>query len=543
MRASIERASVRSMRRSPLAVVVAGTLAMAVTGSAFAQEAAAPSGRGATDLDKVVVTANKRSENIREVPSSISVITAESIENRDATQLSDFQATVPGLYVNSNGSPGKTQVSLRGVSPLSSSATVGTYLDETPLGSSGIYQAANFFALDLLPYDIGRIEVLRGPQGTLYGASAMGGLVKYVSVAPDLDNREFRVGGGLSSVEGSGDLGWNARFGANLPLVDDRLGLRVSYARNELPGYIDNVVNGEKDINSGEQTSARVALRWQGETATLDLTAMRQTIDSDNNAQVALDPEGQQAVVRRPDQQRFRRRAVLQGRRLLLGHGELEPGLGRFRFGHRLLRIAQQSSARTPPSSTAASPTCSWACRNRAAPYFDIGLDLDKFTQEFRLVSKDSGPFEWMAGVFYTKEDAFQTQTVKLNQLDGSPLPAPFDAAAGTLAVLEIPSTYEETAFFANGGYKFTDAFKISAGVRWARNDQDFSQDVTEGILHAAGQHAEQLVRRRLHLEPEPAAAAERRSDGLRARRHRLPAGRPQRAGGRACRRRSIPRR
>ncbi|HEY5804268.1 MAG TPA: TonB-dependent receptor [Lysobacter sp.] len=483
---ALKRASVRSMRRSPLAMVIAGTLAMAVTGSAFAQETAALASRSATDLDKVVVTANKRSENIREVPSSISVITEESIQNSHATQLSDFQATVPGLYISTNGSPGKTQVSLRGVSPLSSSATVGTYLDETPLGSSGIYQAANFFALDLLPYDIGRIEVLRGPQGTLYGASAMGGLVKYVSVAPDLANTEFRVGGGLSSVEDSGDLGWNARFGANLPLVDDRLGLRVSYAQNELPGYIDNVVNGEEDINSGKQTSARVALRWQGETATLDLTAMRQTIDSYNNGLVALDPEGQQplfgdltnnVVVDEPFFKDVDYYSATVNWNLGWANFVSATGYSESRSNQRTDTtilyggVADMLLGLPEPGSS----------------YFDIGLDLDKFTQEFRLVSNDSGPFEWMAGAFYTKEDAFQKQTAKLNQLDGSPLPAPFDTAAGTLAVLQIPSTYEETAFFANSGYNFTDAFKISAGVRWSRNEQDFSQDVTDGILVPLG--------------------------------------------------------
>jgi iron complex outermembrane receptor protein len=486
MRASIERAPVRSMRRSPLAVVVATTLAMAVTGSAIAQEAAAPSGRGATDLDKVVVTANKRSENIREVPSSISVITAESIENRGATQLSDFQATVPGLYINSNGSPGKTQVSLRGVSPLSSSATVGTYLDETPLGSSGIYQAANFFALDLLPYDIGRIEVLRGPQGTLYGASAMGGLVKYVTVAPDLENREFRVGGGLSSVEGSSDLGWNARFGANLPLVNDRLGLRVSYARNELPGYIDNAINGEKDINSGDQTSARVALRWQGESATVDLTAMRQTIDSDNNAQVALDPEGQRPLFGDLKNSVYVDEPFYKDVDYYSATVNWNVGWADFvsATGYSESRSNQRQDTTVQYGGVA---DLILGLPEPGSSYFDIGLDLDKFTQEFRLVSKENGPFEWMAGVFYTKEDAMQTQTAKLNQLDGSPLPVPFDTVAGTLALMQIPSTYEETAFFANGGYRFTDAFKISAGVRWARNDQDFSQDVTEGILVPLG--------------------------------------------------------
>ncbi|MBU8976067.1 TonB-dependent receptor [Lysobacter sp. MMG2] len=467
------------MRRSPLAVVVAATLAMAVAAPALAQQAA-------TDLDKVVVTANKRSENIREVPSSISVITAEAIENQHATQLSDFQATVPGLYISSNGSPGQTQVSLRGVSPLSSSATVGTYLDETPLGSSGIYQAANFFALDLLPYDINRIEVLRGPQGTLYGASAMGGLVKYVSTPPDTENREFRIGGGLSSVKDSDDLGWNARFGANLPLADNRLGLRISYARNDLPGYIDNVVNGEEDINSGEQTSARAALRWQGESATLDLTAMRQTIDSDNNGQVALDPEGQRPLFGDLKNSIFVDEPFYKDVDYYSATVNWNLGWADFvsATGYSESRSVQRQDATVQYGGVA---DLLLGLPEPGSSYFDIGLDLDKFTQEFRLVSKENGPFEWMAGVFYTKEDAFQSQTVKLNQLDGSPLPAPFDEIAGTLAVLEIPSTYEETAFFANGAYRFTDAFKISAGVRWARNEQDFSQNVTEGILIPLG--------------------------------------------------------
>ncbi|MFC3815178.1 TonB-dependent receptor [Lysobacter sp. GCM10012299] len=472
----------RTLRRSPLAMVITGTLAMAVAGSAFAQDAASAGGHSATELDKVVVTANKRSENIREVPSSISVITEESIENAHATQLSDFQATVPGLYISTNGSPGKTQVSLRGVSPLSSSATVGTYLDETPLGSSGIYQAANFFALDLLPYDIGRIEVLRGPQGTLYGASSMGGLVKYVSVAPDLTTTEFRVGGGLSSVEDSGDVGWNARFGANLPIVDDRLGLRVSYAQNELPGYIDNAVTGEEDINSGKQTSARVAMRWQGETATLDLTAMRQTVDSDNNAQVALDPDTLKPLFGDLTNNVFVDEPFYKDVDFYSATVNWNLGWADFvsATGYSESRSNQRQDSTIQFGGVA---DLLLGLPEPGSSSFDIGLDLDKFTQEFRLVSKENGPFEWMAGVFYTKEDALQTQVAKLNQLDGSPLPAPYDSIAGTLAVMAIPSTYEETAFFANGAYNFTDDFKIGAGVRWARNEQDFSQNVTEGIL------------------------------------------------------------
>src|SRR3546814_3799069 len=176
-----------------------------------------------------------------------------------ANSLTDYADLVPGMQVQDSGSPGMTSISIRGVAALSSGATVATYIDEVPVGSSGVYQAANIFNLDLLPYDIGRIEVLRGPQGTLYGAGAIGGLLKYVTRAPDLLDSEFRIGAGLSSVP-EGDQGWNVRFGASLPLPEDRLGLRVSYARNELPGYTDNAVDGREAIKRGSQPGARAAL-------------------------------------------------------------------------------------------------------------------------------------------------------------------------------------------------------------------------------------------------------------------------------------------
>lgn len=474
------------MRRS-LTTAISLTLALCMAGPTLAQQAPAEAGDAAAapepvTLEEVVVTANKRVENIRDVPSSISVIGEEKIENFHSTQLSDFQASVPGLAISSNGSPGKTAVSLRGVSALSSSATVGTYLDETPLGSSGVYQAANFFALDLLPYDIQRIEVLRGPQGTLYGASTMGGLIKYVTVEPDLSRTEFRVGGGLSSVKGAGDLGWDARVGANLPLVTDRVGLRVSYARNELPGYIDNSVDGRKDINDADQTSARAALRWQEDAFSLDLVAMRQTIDSENNALVALDPESQQPLFGDLTNSVFVDEPYNKDVDYYSATVNWDMGWADFvsatGYSESSSLIRQDTTVQFGEVANLL-----LGLPEPGASNFDIGLDLDKFTQEFRFVSKVNGSFEWMAGVFYTKEDATQTQLAELYQLDGSPLPAPFDSIAGTLTLLTIPSTYEETAFFANGSYKFNDVFKIDAGIRYAENDQDFSQIVTEGIL------------------------------------------------------------
>ena len=109
--------------------------------------------------------------------------------------------------------------------------------------------------------------MLRGPQGTLYGAGAMGGLIKYTMKKPDPTQTEFRVGVGIVEHGRRRRLRRsNYRVGANLPLVQDSLALRASYASNDIAGYVDNLVDGREDINDGEQTSARASLLWQDDT-------------------------------------------------------------------------------------------------------------------------------------------------------------------------------------------------------------------------------------------------------------------------------------
>jgi outer membrane receptor protein involved in Fe transport len=142
-------------------------------------------------LEEITVTAEKRSENLQDVPATISVI---------------------GSY----GAPGQTTLTIRGISPLSANATVGSYIDDTPIGSTGFHNRGGNDALDLLPFDVRQIEVLSGPQGTLYGANAPGGLIKYDLTVPNLDKRELRVGGSFFDVSngtGTGGLDVSRRCG------------------------------------------------------------------------------------------------------------------------------------------------------------------------------------------------------------------------------------------------------------------------------------------------------------------------------------------
>lgn len=482
----------RPWYRSPLSLAIASTLAWVAAAPVLAQEStqigpqpADTSAERAATLDRVVVTANKRVENIRDVAASISVINERQLENIGASSLADYAALIPGLQVQDNGSPGQTSVSLRGISAMSSSATVATYIDEVPVGSSGIYQGANSLMLDVLPYDISRVEVLRGPQGTLYGAGAIGGLLKYVTRAPEISGDEFRLGFGLRSVADGGD-GWNARFGASVPLKEDRLGLRLSFARNGLPGYTDNVTDGREDINDSEQVGARAALFWDGDAFDLNLSALHQRISADDRAGTALDPDTLQPlfgdhVDRTWQPQPFSKELTLTSLSLDwdLGWADLVSATG-----------WSQTKTMTQLDSTiqfGELANVSLGLPEPGSSFVRYDFDLDKLTQEFRISSKSGGAFEWLVGVYYTKEDALQTQFAWLEQLDGSPLPAPYDEMFSTLTFLALPSTYKEFAVFANGSWRLGERFKVDAGVRQARNDQRFSQNVTEGFLVALG--------------------------------------------------------
>lgn len=480
--------SARPWYRSPLFLAVASALAWTAAAPAAAQDGASPAVEeptSTTTLDVVVVTANKRVENVREIGASISVIGERQLENMGANSLSDYADLVPGLQVQDNGSPGLTSVSMRGISALSSGATVATYIDEVPLGSSGLYQGANTLALDLLPYDINRVEVLRGPQGTLYGAGAIGGLLKYVTRSPELVGDEFRVGVGLTSVR-DGGTEWKGRIGASVPLIEDRLGLRLSFARNGIPGYTDNAVDGRKDINEGEQIGARAALLWDGDAVDVNLGVLHQRIRSDNRAGVALDPDtyaplfgGLTDRVWQPQ---------LFAKDLTLASLSLNWDLGWANFvsatGWSETETTNQIDATIQFGEIA---DLLLGLPEPGSAFVRYDFDLDKLTQEFRLTSKGGGRFEWMVGAFYTKEDALQGQFVPLFRRDGSPLPAPYDAMFGTLAQLTLPSTYEEVALFANGSWRLGERFKLDAGIRQARNDQWFSQNTTAGILVPIG--------------------------------------------------------
>lgn len=431
-------------------------------------------GAGATTLGIVTVTAQKRAQDARKVPSSISVVGSEQLRDRNVASLVDLAGSLPGVQIDTGGSPGQTSIAIRGISSLGGGAVVGTYVDDSPLGSSANFARSSTYQLDLLPYDLERIEVLRGPQGTLYGAGAMGGLVKYVMRQPDLDMLTGEIGGGVSSISGSSGTGWDGRATVNLPLVQDKLGIIASLSQNQTPGYIDNVVTGQNDINEVTQKSGRFALLWKpSDDVNVKLSALHQSVDARDIGLILLDPTTQQPVYGEQKtgvalSQPFRKQVDFYSATL-----NLDLHWADFTSATSYSTTAMETTQDDSVTFGSLYPLFGYPAGLSA---FDLDLDLKKVTQEFRLASKPDDRIEWLVGAFYTRETSANLQVERALANDGTPI-----AGLDPLFAGSIPSTYKEGALFGELTYKFNDRFGITGGLRFARNEQDFMQRIIGG--------------------------------------------------------------
>ena len=220
-------------------------------------------------LEEVVVTATKRASNLQDTPISITAITGKDLEDRGITNISAIAQAVPGVSMRSSG-PGQTELEMRGMTSAGgNSPTVGFYLDDTPLTAPAAAMNGKV-VIDPDLYDLNRVEVLRGPQGTLYGSGSMGGTIKLVPNAP---NAQYFDASGeliLGGTDGGGfNHGENAML--NLPLVTDEVALRLAGSDEHLSGWINRVVIAPGDfpapINSntrGNVASAPVAADYKG---------------------------------------------------------------------------------------------------------------------------------------------------------------------------------------------------------------------------------------------------------------------------------------
>jgi len=142
---------------------------------------------------EIVVTAQKRAQVLLDVPSSVTVVGGDTLERQQAKSFQDYLSLVPGFSINGS-TAGVTRVTLRGANTGGVSSTVAIFMDDVPFGSSTGLANGSILSSDFDPFDINRLEVLRGPQGTLYGASSFGGVIRYITNAPKLNKLEVQIG-------------------------------------------------------------------------------------------------------------------------------------------------------------------------------------------------------------------------------------------------------------------------------------------------------------------------------------------------------------
>ncbi|MFO1260973.1 MAG: TonB-dependent receptor [Sphingomonadaceae bacterium] len=222
---------------------------------------------GSGGVADIVVTANKRgAESLLKVPASISAVSSDSLARSGAQSIQDYAQSLPGLAVFDAG-PNQKRVKIRGVSGSSDSEpqeTVGIYLDDVSITSPGGTNNENNASPDLNLFDIERVEVLKGPQGTLYGAGSMGGTIRFITKKPKLDKVEGEVQGRLSSTK-SGDASYSGDAVINLPLVTDTMALRLVGTYRNTGGYIDNASTdfSKKNYNNDSSWLVRGTLLYK----------------------------------------------------------------------------------------------------------------------------------------------------------------------------------------------------------------------------------------------------------------------------------------
>jgi iron complex outermembrane recepter protein len=493
---SIHRATRGAPRRA--AVALAGFL-LAIcstqwTGNVIAAPpASTPSAAAAAPelggLADVVVTAEKFKSTVQDTPISLTALSGDQLSASGITTIQEVAHSVPGLSMRSAG-PGLTEYEARGLASNGGAApTVGFYLDEIPLSPPALSQSGKV-VIDPSLYDVDRVEILRGPQGTLYGSGSMGGTVKVITNQPKLNQFEGSVQAMLSDTKGGGG-NWSGNFMLNLPF-GDKLALRLVGGDLHRSGWIDlidvNVPNAAATLLVPNQTpvyNAPVASvthhanderLWGGRatllfqpTDDLSITAMVFKQSLAMGGYDLLDSSPTSAPPGRVYNAHYEVFPLPEGVHddiqiysltieANLGFADLTSATSYF---DRLDVQGQDASESLYYSNLGAAPL---------APVQYQEVDPSRqFSQELRLTSHDAGSLHWVAGVFYSSLHSVW------QEISHSPLNATAATPDGSYFTSYNPYTVKQTAVFADGSYKLDDHWKLAAGVRWYtyKSEQD----------------------------------------------------------------------
>jgi outer membrane receptor protein involved in Fe transport len=401
-------------------------------------------------LDRVEVTASKRTQFVLDVPYSVSVIGGSDIADRGVADIQQMQSVVPSLFINQNA-PGASRIQLRGLSQGVGygAALVGTYLDEISLNMPDAQRS-----LDVPLVDMQRIEVLRGPQGTLYGDGSMGGTIRFITRAPKLDKFEAQVEAGYGQLSGGGS-GWRANGVVNVPLSAGVAGLRLVAGHEDLPGWVDNSGTGAQDINSAKRDYLRGKLLFKPSN-NVDVTAMffhTETDTKNNSGSLANRTIASNIASPTKDKTDLFNLVVnadLGSIRLVSSTGYLDRKIDTTAELTAVFAGVPFKALIMPK------PTSGGAYRQ------DMSQKIT--TQELRLESDDKGPLTWTAGAYYRKTDTHSVTsdvwTDAAFRLQGG-----YDGTG--------PTNVRQTALFGELTYALAPLWTVTGGLRSFREDAE----------------------------------------------------------------------
>jgi iron complex outermembrane recepter protein len=427
-----------ALLRSGVALLPATALLLSSFPALPATAAAADAASEAPVLDEIVVTAQKREQRIQDVPISLSVMGGAELDKSSIQSVSDALSLVPGVAVNVTGQGGETRLTIRGVTAAGSlfagPSPIGYYLDSVPFGlvRSAVQPDAN-------SYDLNRIEVLRGPQGTLYGASALNGVVRVLTNDADLNEFDFKARASVSSTD-SGGGNWREDAAVNLPIIDGKLAARLVVGQEHDSGWINSPIGN--NINDGDLKNIRLKINAQPiDDLSIKLGATHE------EANYGAPPEGTNDFTASTKDQPITSRFSAYDAKVdyQLPWFSVSSASSFFTFDNNgSLDVAP--GVATPPLTT-----------NQTSRVF---------SEELNLNSKLDGPWRWSAGAFYrdAKDSTYQTL--------GNLIPAPVSQA----------DTSRSTAIFGELGRRFLDnQFELAVGARYFHDDVGLDQLVLFG--------------------------------------------------------------
>ncbi len=403
--------------------------------------------------EEIVVTATRRATSLQDTPLSLTAVIGEQMEMLSAIDFVDFVGSIPGISYTSIGATGsqtgERDVSLRGLAATSGEATVGFYIDEAPLPFT-----------EPKIFDVNRVEVLRGPQGTLFGASSMGGTIRVITNSPNLSEFEGKVDLTYSNTKYGGDNN-QVNLMLNAPVIKDKLAVRLVGLSGHEEGYVDNIYapTAEKNFNDEDAVGGRISVLFKPtENVSIKPSVFYQKVRLENDGRFGVDlPKLQtEALLPTPTAEK-----------ISLSSLEIAVDLD---FGTIISNTSYLDYDRDGDFDTSGAITGALGLPSNApSEAMHDEYEVQSFTQEVRLASNSYNKFKWLVGAFYSNRDETWIQDYSpdglndfLVDLSGSGFPFGDNLFSKT-----EEGTTRQVAVFADITYDLTDRLSLEAGTRW----------------------------------------------------------------------------